>query len=184
MSYFLVVWQVRELESIVKRRQKSDSCFPVMSGSDVQANTRLLELEKELSSRQDALSALHNQFLEMQVSVCSHLLVIHFFITYSWRAAFASKLNRIKNKTNTNSIKIELFQVVEWAIKNGLRSFSFLQLIHSVENKVKECPQKNHYLRFKNLFKIINLSIDRHSTEMSHPTLLLMIEYLNSTNAV
>lgn len=60
---------MRELESIVKRRQKSDSCFPVMSGSDVQANTRLLELEKELSSRQDALSALHNQFLEMQVSV-------------------------------------------------------------------------------------------------------------------
>lgn len=68
-----------------------------MSGSDMQANTRLLELEKELSSRQDALSALHNQFLEMQVSVCSHLLVIHFYITYSWRAAFASKLNRMKN---------------------------------------------------------------------------------------
>lgn len=51
----------------MKRRQKSDSCFPV-SVSEIQTNARLVELEKELSNRQESMTTLHNQFVNMQVS--------------------------------------------------------------------------------------------------------------------
>ncbi|XP_046673647.1 BICD family-like cargo adapter 2 isoform X2 [Homalodisca vitripennis] len=64
--------QVRELESIVKRRQRSESCFPVIS-SETQSSSRLVELEKELSSRQESLSALHTQFLNMQKKYEDHI---------------------------------------------------------------------------------------------------------------
>lgn len=69
MIYRYCGCQVRELELIVKRRQHqhSDSQIPfIHPGSS--SDSRVKELERELSARQDALSALHAQLQNMQVS--------------------------------------------------------------------------------------------------------------------
>ncbi|XP_054265599.1 centrosomal protein of 162 kDa-like isoform X2 [Macrosteles quadrilineatus] len=64
--------QVRELESIVKRRQRSESCFPVTI-PDPTSTSRLAHLEKELSNRQESLTTLHSQFIKMQKKYEDHI---------------------------------------------------------------------------------------------------------------
>jgi predicted nucleic acid-binding Zn-ribbon protein len=56
----------------VKRRQRSDSCFPV-SIPDPQTTARLAQLEKELANRQESLTNLHGQFISMQKKYEDHI---------------------------------------------------------------------------------------------------------------